>query len=442
MERITVSPFVPGRVRGVIQHEPKTTRDDAILLVTQAQLDDISGTPAAIIIVDGAPFSHAVIRNLGRGIPVAMLEAEQVASLPEGTAVILDTEQNVITPASPGASFTPWDPAASTTCGVPYMTRDGQPVELCASVGNIGSAVCAVQSGATAIGALRSEYLLPAAGIEPDRAFYRHSLEQIMAAASPLPVTIRLLDFTPDKLQEWLPASTGANSMLGVRGMRLYETEAVYRALRAEMQAIDELATCYVLQLMLPSGSELTGFCRWRDELHAMLATRVPIGVMVETPAAALEIDRWLQHAEFVAIGCNDMMQCLFGAERELPAVRHLLDPYSPALFRFFRLMAETAGEDIHRIQLCGLLPQVRGVLPVLLGLGYRRFSGEPVLIPPLAGTVTNQSINACEALASQVCAAGDSTQVRHLLGVSQETTWGLATIPAPKASDSDSEQV
>jgi phosphoenolpyruvate-protein kinase (PTS system EI component) len=287
-----------------------------------------------------------------------------------------------------------------------------------------------VQSGATAIGALRSEYLLPAAGIEPDRAFYRHSLEQIMAAASPLPITIRLLDFTPDKLQEWIPASTGANSMLGVRGMRLYETEAVYRALHAEMQAIDELAARYVLQLMLPSGGELAGFCRWRDELHAMLPTRVPIGVMVETPAAALEIDRWLQHAEFVTIGCNDMMQCLFGAERELPEVRHLLDPYSPVLFQFFRLMAETAGEEIHRIQLCGLLPQVQGVLPVLLGLGYRRFSGEPVLIPSLAETVTNQNMNECETLASQVCAARDSAQVRHLLGVPQGTTWGLATAP------------
>ena len=213
--------------------------------------------------------------------------------------------------------------------------------------------------------------------------------------------------------------------------MRLYETEAVYRALRAEMQAIDELASRYMLQLMLPSGSELTGFCRWRDELHAMLATRVPIGVMVETPAAALEIDRWLQHAEFVGIGCNDMMQCLFGAERELPEVRHLLDPYSPALFRFFRLMAETAGEEIHRILLCGLLPQVQGVLPILLGLGYRRFSGEPVLIPSLADTVTNQSINMCEALASQICAASDSAQVRRLLGLPQGTTWGLAATAA-----------
>jgi len=428
MERIIVSPFVPGRIRGVVQHSPVATRDDAILLVTQAQLNDISATPAAILIVDGAPFSHAVIRTLGHGIPVAMLEAEQVTLLPDGAFIILDSEQGVITMSATAASFEPWLPATRVTSGVPFMSRDGQPVELRASVGNLDSVTRAVQSGASAIGALRSEYLLPPVGVDPDTAFYRQSLEQFMAAAKPLAIIIRLLDFAPDKLQSWIPATTGANSMLGVRGTRLYETNVVYHALQAEMQAIGELSSHYALELMLPSGSELAGFCRWRDELRTMLPGELPIGVMVETPVAALEIDRWLQLANFVGIGCNDMMQCLFGAERELSEVRHLLDPYSPTLFRFFRLMAETAGDEIHRIQLCGLLPQVQGVLPVLLGLGYRLFSGEPVLIPTLAGTVTSHSMNECETLASQVCTAVDSAQVRRLLGVAQGTTWGLAT--------------
>ncbi|MGD8999119.1 MAG: PEP-utilizing enzyme [Granulosicoccaceae bacterium] len=428
MESITVCPFVPGRVRGVVQHGPRATRGDAILLVTQAQLNDISGSPAAILIIDGAPFSHAVIRALGRGIPVAMLEAEQSTSLAEGMTINLDCEQGVITIPATTSLFADWQPVTSTTCGVPFLTSDGQPVELCASAGNIDSAVRAVQAGATAIGLLRSEYLLPPAGTEPDISFYQQSLERIMEAARPLPITIRLLDFTPDKLQSWIPETSGVNRMFGVRGTRLYETQAVYDALRAEMRAVAELSSRYALQLMLPSGSDLAGFCRWRDELHAMLPAGVPIGVMVETPAAALDIERWLQQADFVGFGCNDLMQCLFGAERELPELRHLLDPYSPPLFRFFHLMAENAGEGLKHIQLCGLLPQVQGVLPVLLGLGYRRFSGEPVLIPALAGTVASHTMNECQALAAQVCGALDSAEVRRLLGVAQGTTWGLAT--------------
>lgn len=428
LEGITVWPFVPGRVYGVVQHGPVAASSDAILLVTQDQLNDISGSPAAILIIDAAPFSHAVIRALGRGIPVAMLEAEQSTSLAEDMAIILDTEQGVISIASPGTSFTARRPAMSTACGVPFMSRDGQPVELCASAGNIDSAIRAVQAGATAIGLLRSEYLIPPAGVVPDTAFFQQTLEQIMEAARPLPMTIRLLDFVPDKLHDWIPPTSGANNMLGMRGTRLYETAAVYRVLQAELQAIAALSSRYALQVMLPSGSTLAGFRHWRDKLHAMLPASVPIGVMLETPATALDIERWLQQADFVGIGCNDMMQCLFGAERELPEVRHLLDPYCPSLFRFFRLMADNAGEKLKRIQLCGLLPQVQGVLPVLLGLGYRRFSGEPVLIPPLAVTVNSQTMHDCQTLASQVCTAMDSAQVRRLLGVAQGTGWGLAT--------------
>lgn len=428
MESRTIYPFVPGRVRGVVQHGPEATRDDAILVVTQDQLNAVTGTPAALLLIDAAPFSHAVIRSLGLGIPVAMLGEERLTSLTDGSAIILDCVQGQITIPASAAPFTPWTPAMRDTCGEPFKTGDGIAVELCASINNLSSASRAVQNGATAIGLLRSECLLPPAGSTPDTGFFRYHLEQIMEAAKPLAITIRLLDFVPDKLQDWLPTTSGMDHMFGQRGTRLYEMTAVHDVLRAELQAIAALSSYDSLQVMLPSGSELEGFRQWREKLHTLLPAKVPIGVMIETPADALDIGNWLEESEFIGVGCNDMMQCLFGAERELPALRHLLDPYSPALFRFFRLMAERAGDQVHRLQLCGLLPQVQGVLPVLLGLGYRRFSGEPVLIPSLANSVTGKTINECQQIATEVCAARNSAQVRQILRVVPGPGWGLAT--------------
>ena len=71
-------------------------------------------------------------------------------------------------------------------------------------------------------------------------------------------------------------------------------------------------------------------------------------------------------------------MQCLFAADRDLAEVRHQLDSYSPELFRFLKQAADAAGDNMYKVQLCGLLPQMPGVLPVLLGMGFRVFSVAP----------------------------------------------------------------
>jgi phosphoenolpyruvate-protein kinase (PTS system EI component) len=124
----------------------------------------------------------------------------------------------------------------------------------------------------------------------------------------------------------------------------------------------------------------------------------------------------WFEVADFVSIGCNDLMQCLFAADRDLAEVGRYLDPYSPELFRFLNLASETAGDNIDSVQLCGLLPQLPAVLPVLLGMGFRAFSVTPVMVPHLAKIAGEVSLSLAEDLARQVCMAKNTAQVRGLL--------------------------
>ena len=135
-------------------------------------------------------------------------------------------------------------------------------------------------------------------------------------------------------------------------------------------------------------------------------------------------MEGFLATADLVGFGLNDLMQSLFGADRDLPAVRAHLDPYAPALYRFLRLTAELAGPDVKRVQLCGVLPQLPGVLPVLLGLGYRTFSVDVAHAPYLAGTVARRSAAADRGLADAVCAAASGPAVAGLLGVWHEGKW------------------
>lgn len=137
---------------------------------------------------------------------------------------------------------------------------------------------------------------------------------------------------------------------------------------------------------------------------------------MAETLAMVLDIAAVLRDADFVAIGCNDLMQNFYMADRDQVNLRDYLDPYAPVLFRLFRQIADAAGDEINRVQLCGVLPQIQGVMPILLGLGYRRFSVDAPFIPYLAKDISTLTVTACHELSRQVCDARKTTEVLQRL--------------------------
>jgi phosphoenolpyruvate-protein kinase (PTS system EI component) len=186
----------------------------------------------------------------------------------------------------------------------------------------------------------------------------------------------------------------------------------------AQIEALAQLARHCDLRVLVPYVTDLAEFELWRERLRQRLPAMVPIGAMVETPAAALAIGEWLAAADFVALGCNDLMQCLFGADRDAAPLRRYLDPYAPVLYRFLRGITAAAGAEITRVQVCGLLPQLTGVLRVLLGLGFRSFSVDPVTVPYLAQTVAATRVSEAATLADAACAAKRSSEISTMLGV------------------------
>jgi phosphoenolpyruvate-protein kinase (PTS system EI component) len=243
-----------------------------------------------------------------------------------------------------------------------------------------------------------------------------------LQAAGPLPVTLRLLDLAPDKHPAWASALPHTGP-LGVHGSRLYRQPVVRAVVDAQLQALVPLSRRFRIDLLVPNVDTVEQFQRWQTLIDAAaLAPDVRVGAMLETPGAALAIDRFVAATDLVGIGLNDLMQSLFGADRDLPAVRAQLDPYAPALYRFLRLVAELAAADaVGRVQLCGILPQLPGVLPVLLGLGYRTFSVDVAHAPYLARTAATRSAAADRDLAAAVCAAASGQAVAELLGVWHE---------------------
>ena len=412
MMDIAALPYVPGQARGVVSRNPQ---QPGAILVLESPTLPAGARPAGIAVVEAAPFSHPMLALLARGIPTVIITAEQAVQLPDERHVVLDGTSGRVRDDRPDAPVESAAPAAPAA-GKPVMTRDGMAVVLRASVRDAAGAAQARQRGAEAIGLVRSEFLLPPDGATPDRAFYVNTVAAIARAASPLAVTVRLLDIAADKLPAWLPRDRQAGRLLGLQGVRLFTREPVLGVVDAQLEALAALAPRWPLRLLLPYVTSAAEARYWRDVIFPRVP--LPFGVMAETPAAAIEIRALLAVADFVALGTNDLMQCLFGADRDQPAVRDYLDPYAPVLYRLLAAVAQAAGADLARVQVCGLLSQLPGVLPVLLGLGYRTFSVDPVFLPWLAETVRTTHTLKAALLAAKVCHASERASVRELLGV------------------------
>jgi phosphoenolpyruvate-protein kinase (PTS system EI component) len=407
--------YVPGQATGVVRRGHHPAAPDAILILRESELAPFETGPAGIIVMDGAPFSHTVIALLGQGRPTVIVAARDAAMLRDGETVTMDGGTGLVrTGPAVGTGRVPPAP----TPGEPVRTRDGTGVHLRASVRGSAAARRAVSFGAAAIGLVRTEFLMPEDGRVPDLAYYREALGRLCAAAHPLPVTLRLLDLAPDKLPSWLPASPGMTSALGLQGARLFDLEPVRSAFHAQLAAVAALRKHHTLRLIVPYLTRYEELRHWLGVIRRRVSGPVEIGAMVETPAAALDIASWLATADFIAVGCNDLMQCLFAADRDQGALRAYLDPYAPVLYRLLAQMASAAGANLERVQLCGLLAQLRGVLPVLLGLGFRAFSVDAYSIPYLAEVVERTTIPQAQGLTAAVCAARESREVLDLLGI------------------------
>jgi phosphotransferase system enzyme I (PtsI) len=407
--------FVPGVVRGKLTRDPATK---GVLLADHKILQGMSASPAGCVLLDAAPFSHASIGLLSRGIPTVIVGAEEALQLDEGLEVILDGASGRVLPFdADDADLTPLPPPVPCE----LRTLDGERVDMRASVRSVAAAHLARERGVAAIGLVRTEFLLPDAGVTPDRAFYAEAFEALLEAAHPLPVTFRLLDLAADKHPSWASALPDTGP-LGLHGSRLYRHPVVRAVVEAQLQALGLLSRRFTVGLLVPNVDTVEQFQRRRASVNAALSDPgVSVGAMLETAGAVLAVEGFLATADLVGFGLNDLMQSLFGADRDLPAVRAYLDPYAPALYRFLRLTAELAGPGVNRVQLCGILPQLPGVLPVLLGLGYRTFSVDVAHAPYLARTVATRSAAEDRGLAEAVCAAASGHAVADLLGVWNE---------------------
>jgi phosphoenolpyruvate-protein phosphotransferase/dihydroxyacetone kinase phosphotransfer subunit len=305
----------------------------------------------------------------------------------------------------------------------PAMTSDGVQVLVAANAGSAQDISNALKYGAESVGLFRSEFLFQHFNHEPDEEeqldIYRRAFENDRKV---LPITVRLLDVGADKPLKFLRSQKEANPFLGVRGIRLLFANPAF--LRTHLRALLRLAQSVPIKLLVPmitDVSEVLDLKRLLDEVAHELRNQalpchwpIPLGAMIETPAAALLIDQLIPHVDFVSIGTNDLTQYLLCAERGNPALSAFADPLHPAVMRICEQVIRKSCENGVKASVCGEAASDPDAIPILLGLGLREFSVTAAAIPGTKSLIRKLSAGSISAqLASSMSSLSVASDVR-----------------------------
>lgn len=376
----------------------------------------------------GGPTSHVAILAASAGIPMLVAAGEGVLAIADGTPVILDADiASIVTDPSPDALSEASERLFATRerrareaaeAHEPCRMADGTRIEIFANLGSVLDAAAAVAAGAEGCGLLRTEFLFLERETAPDEEEQRETYSRIAATLGDRPLIVRTLDIGGDKPVPYLPMGGEENPALGLRGVRL--SLARPDLMRLQLRAILRGVPTGQCRIMLPMVADLGDYRPVRAllaEVQAELgiAERVQLGVMIETPAAAMLAGQIAREADFLSIGTNDLTQYTLAADRGNAAVSQRIDAMHPAVLRLVREVGTGAKEAGRWAGMCGGLASDPLAAPILIGLGITELSATPAAIPGLKAVVRKLDMNACVMLAEKACDAASPAEVRAL---------------------------
>jgi phosphocarrier protein FPr len=370
----------------------------------------------------GSASAHTAILARARGIPAVVGLGPELSTIAEGTTVAIDGEQGRLWVSPDEEEIRrieerrqSWLAARQSSRAIrndPAATRDGRRITVLANLSREAQVFEAIEYGAEGVGVLRTEFLFLDRKIAPDEEEQFACYRNIAEALGDRPLVIRTLDIGGDKSVPYIDIGAEANPFLGWRGIRimldrrdLFETQ---------LRAILRAAQTHPVEVLLPMISTLEELREAKSVIRA-LGLHIPVGAMIEVPAAALLADRLAPEVSRLSIGTNDLVQYLMAADRTNARVAHTADHFQPAVLRAIRDVVVAGRNAGIKVDVCGEMAADPLATPLLLGLGVEEFSVSPLLIPGLKRAIARWTVPEAEALARQALDADSATAVRAL---------------------------
>lgn len=392
-----------------------------------------------IVTQAGSRTSHAAIIARSRGIPAVSGVAGILRHVTTGDLLVVDGRHGhvLVNPDESIANayrklekeFCLLRKQLAVNRDQPALTRDGTPLELLANINNEEDARAAQRMGASGVGLFRTEYVYLTHPSVPDEQDQYQAYCRVIDAAPSKRVTLRTLDIGGDKTVAYLGHHhQEANPFLGWRSIRLsFEHPELFAtqiraALRAAAYAQSQGGQLRLLFPMVTTLEEIRKIRRIVYRAAQQLArhqvphTCVPLGMMLEVPAAAVALDLLLEAVDFVSIGSNDLVQYLMAADRDNPKVSYLYQPLAPAVLRVLHHIARTCLHAGKPLTLCGEMAGQPRAFLLLVGMGLRSFSMSPAFLPSIKELARQVTVEQCRSWLDHVLTLRTTSNVRRFM--------------------------
>jgi phosphotransferase system enzyme I (PtsI) len=360
-----------------------------------------------IVTQAGSQTSHAAIIARSRGIPAISGIRGILRQVKTGDTLVVDGRGGhvLVNPDAEQRSaylklereFFHLKDQLATNRDQPARTADGITLELLANVNSPADARAAVAMGASGVGLFRTEYVYLTHPDVPDEEEQYAAYRDVIEASPDRNVTVRTLDIGGDKTVPYLGHThQEANPFMGWRSIRLSFEHPEFFAtqLRAILRAAaDAEAKGGRVRMMFPMITALEEIRKLRAMVRRACQQlrdegkpcgEIPLGMMLEVPAAAISIGDMLPHVDFVSIGSNDLVQYLMAADRDNPKVSHLCQPLAPPVLRVLATVIKACQKANKPITLCGEMAGQPRPFVLLFAMGLRSFSMSPAFIPSM----------------------------------------------------------
>ncbi len=404
-----------------------------------------------IVTVMGGRTSHTAIMARAMGIPmVSGLDSKLQRSIQTGDLLIVDGDAERVW-VNPDSSIVEeyqhrkeeLEKERHSLQGIvsfPPVTKDGRRLEILANISSLNELDRSIQEGIPGVGLFRTEFLfMDRSAVPSEEEQYRIYREAVVRHGGN-PLVFRALDIGGDKAISYIALPEEDNPSLGLRAVRILLARK--DLFRIQLRAILRAGAHGPIRLLLPMVGSLDELREARDvieevkqELHEEQIPfdgDIPVGIMIEVPAAALLADLLAQEVDFFSIGTNDLVQYVLAVDRMNEAVAPLYEPYHPAVLRLIRNTAQAASDAGIPVGVCGEMAGDPLALPIWLGLGIREISMSVQSCLPVKKALLDCVAARCEEVLTDALRCKTAAEVRQKLSLAWEQPRQPLTEEAP----------
>jgi len=271
----------------------------------------------------------------------------------------------------------------------PSVTLDKKTIKLYANVGSTSDLGQVIVNDGEGIGLFRSEFIYLESEGFPGEDVQFEAYKKIAQGMSPKPVIIRTLDIGADKKPEYFPLAEEENPAMGMRAIRVCLTNP--EIFKTQLRAILRASAFGNVMIMLPMIVSVEEVKKAKEMIEAVKRDltmsriaydeKVPVGIMIETPAAAIISDLLAEEADFFSVGTNDLTQYVLAMDRQNDEIAEMIDTCHEAVFRLIELTCKNGHRHGIWTGICGELASDEDIVPRLLKLGVDELSVSPTKI-------------------------------------------------------------